>query len=100
MRKEVNSHREGHHDRHSKPQEARENGEVERGGGYRGREGREVSRVRRLEAGCIARESGSTKSHKGRGAPPFKSYLGVRSGRGLGCRGTVRRSVRGRWVVP
>ena len=38
------------------------------GGGYRGREEGEVSRVRRLEAGCIGRESGGTKSHKGRGA--------------------------------
>ena len=77
------------------------NGEVERGGGgYRGREEGEVSRVRRLEAGCIARESGGTKSHKGRGAPCYKPILGVRSGRGLGCRETVRRSVRGRWMVP
>ena len=51
--------------RHSKPEEARENAEVERGGGYRGREEGEVSRVRRLEAGCIARESGGTKATRG-----------------------------------
>ena len=75
------------------------NGEVERGRGYGGGRGK-VSRVRRLEAGCRARESGGTKSHKGRGAPCYKPILGVRSGRGLGCRETVRRSVRGRWVVP
>ena len=81
--------------RHSKPEEAREKGR-----GYRGREEGEVSRVRRLEAGWIARESGGTKSHKGRGAPCYKPILGVRSGRGLGCRGTVRRSVRGRWAIP
>ena len=59
--------------RHSKPEEAREKREVERGGGYRGREGGEVSRVKRLEAGYIARESGGIKSHKGRGAPCYKS---------------------------
>ena len=76
------------------------NGEVERGGGYRGREEGEVSRVRRFGAGCIARESGGTKSHKGRGAPCYKPILGVRSGRGLGCRETVRRSVRERWMIP
>ena len=63
------------------------------GGGRRGREEGEVNRVRRLEAGWIARESGGTKSHKGRRAPSYKPILGVRSGRGLGCRGTVRRSV-------
>ena len=66
------------------------NGEVERGRGYGGREEGEVSRVRRLEAGCRAR----------RGTPCYKPILGVRSERGLGCRETVRRSVRGRWVVP
>ena len=76
------------------------NGEVERGRGYGGREEGEVSRLRRLEAGCRARESGGTKSHKGRGTPCYKPILGVRSERGLGCRETVRRSVRGRWVVP
>ena len=76
------------------------NEEVERGGGYRGMEEGEVSRVRRLEAGCTARESGGTKGHKGREAPCYKPILGVRSGRGLGCRETVRRSVRGRWMVP
>ena len=81
--------------RHSKPEEVRENGR-----GYRGREEGEVSRVRRLEAGWIARESGGTKSHEGRGTPCYKPILGVRSGRGLSCRGTVRRSARGRWVVP
>ena len=86
--------------RHSKPEEARENGEVEREGGYRGLEEGGVSGVRRVETGCIARESGCTKSHKRRGAPCYKPILGVRSGRGLGCRGTVRRSVRGRWVIP
>ena len=86
--------------RHSKPEKAREKREGRTGGGYGGREEGEVSRVRRLEAGCIARESGGTKSHKGRGAPCYKPILGVRSGRGLGCRETVRRSVRGRWVVP
>ena len=81
--------------RHSKPEEGREKGR-----GYRGREEGEVSRVRRLKAGWITRESGGTKSHKERGAPCYKPILGVRSGRGLGCRGIVRRSVRGRWVVP
>ena len=81
--------------RHSKPEEAREKGRR-----YRGREEGEASRVRRLEAGWIARESGCTKSHKERGAPCYKPILGVRSERGLGCRGIVRRSVRGRWVVP
>ena len=75
--------------RHSKPnKEAREKAR-----GYRGREEGEISRVRRLEAGWIAHESGSTKSHKGRGALSHEPILGVRSGRGLGCRGTVRRSV-------
>ena len=83
--------------RHSKPEEAREKREGRTGGGgYRGREEGEVSRVRRLEVGCIARASGGPKSHKGRGAPCYKPILGVRSGRGLGCRKTVRRSVRGR----
>ena len=86
--------------RHSKPEEARENGEVGRGGGYTGREEEEVRRVRHLEAGCITRESGGTRSHKGGGAPCYKPILGVRSGRSLGCRETVRRSVLGRWVVP
>ena len=59
-----------------------------------------VSRVRLLEAGWIAREFGGTKSHKGHGAPCYKLLLGVRPGRGLDDRETVRRSVRGRWVVP
>ena len=87
--------------RHSKPEEARESGEeVERGGGYGGREEGVVSRVRLLEASWIAREFGGTKSHKEHGAPCYKLLLGVRSGRGLGCQETVRRSVRGRWVVP
>ena len=80
--------------RHSKPEEAREKGR-----GDRGREKGEVSRVRCLEAGWIARESRGTKSHKGREEPSYKPILGVRSERGLGFRGTVRRSVRGRWVV-
>ena len=56
--------------RHSKPEEAGEKRGGRTGGGATGggREEGEVSRVRRLEAGCIARESGGTKSHKGRGA--------------------------------
>ena len=81
--------------RHSKPKEAKGKGR-----GFRGREEGEVSRVRRLEAGWIARESGGTKSHIGGGSPYYKPILGIRSGRGLGYRGTVRRKVRGRWVVP
>ena len=55
--------------RHSKPEEARQNEEVERGGGYGGREEGVVSRVRLLEAGWIAREFGGTKSHNGHAAP-------------------------------
>ena len=86
--------------RHSKPEEARETGEVERGGDYRGREEGVVRRVRLLELGWIVREFGGTKKHKGRGAPCYELLLRVRSRRGLGCRATVRRSVRGRWVVP
>ena len=58
-----------------------------------------VRRVRLLEAGWIAREFGGTKSHKGQGAPFSKLLLGVRSGRGLGYREIVRRSVQVRWVV-
>ena len=80
---------------HSKPEEAREKGRR-----YRGREEGEVSRVRRLEAGWTAREFGGIKNHRERGTPCYKPFLGVRSGRGLGCRGTLRRSVRRRWVVP
>ena len=53
------------------------------------------SRVRRLEAGWSVGEFVDTRSHNGRGAPCYKPILGVRSGWGLGCRGTVRRSVRG-----
>ena len=45
------------------------------------------------------RKFGYTRSHKGRGAPCYKPILGVRSGPALSCRGTVRRSVRGRWVA-
>ena len=59
-----------------------------------------VSRVRLLGAGWIAREFEGTKSHKGHGGPCYKLLLGVRSGRGLGCRETLRRRVRGSWVVP
>ena len=80
--------------RHSKPEAAREKWR-----GYWGREEGEVSRVRRLEPGWIARESGGTKSHKGRRASCYKPILRVRSGRGLGCRGTVRRSGQGCWVI-
>ena len=53
----------------------------------------EVSRVRRLEAGWITREFGNTRSHKRSGTPCYKPILGVSSGRGLGCRGTVQRNV-------
>ena len=48
-----------------------------KGRDYRGREKGVVSRVRRLEAGWIAREFGGTKSHKGHGAPYYKWILGV-----------------------
>ena len=71
----------------------------EKGWGLQGEGGGGVGRVRRLEAGRSVREFVDTRSHKGRGAPYHKSILGVRSRRDLGCRGTVRRSVRGRWAV-
>ena len=48
-----------------------------KGRDYRGREKGVVSRVRRLEAGWIAREFGGTKSHEGHGAPYYKWILGV-----------------------
>ena len=70
-----------------------------KGGGYRGREEGGVSRVRCLEADWSTREFVDTRSHKGRGAPWYKPILGIRSGYGLGYRGTVRRSVLGRCVV-
>ena len=58
-----------------------------------------VNHVRRLEAGWCGRVFGGARSHRGRGAPYYRRILGGRSGQGLGCRGTVRRSVRGRWRV-
>ena len=65
-----------------------------KGGGCREKgEEEEVSRVRRLEAGWRTRGFGDTRSHKGRGTPCYKPILGVSSERGLGCRGTVQRSV-------
>ena len=67
--------------------------------GRGGRGGVAISHVRRFEAGWRAREFEDTRSHKEREAPCYYPILEVRSGRGLGCRGTVRRSVRGRRVV-
>ena len=58
-----------------------------------------VNHVRRLEAGWCGRVFGGTKSHRGRGAPYYRRVLGGQSRQGLGCRGIVRRSVRGRWRV-
>ena len=58
-----------------------------------------VNHVRRLEAGWCGRVFGGTMSHRGHGASYYRRILGGRSGQGLGCRGTVRRSVRGRWRV-
>ena len=58
--------------RHSKPEEAREKGRR-----YRGRDEGEVSRIRRLETGWSARGFGGTKSHRGRGTPCYKPFLGV-----------------------
>ena len=58
-----------------------------------------VNHVKRLEAGWCGRVFGGTKNHRGRGAPYYRRILGGRSGHGLGCRGTVRRSVRERWRV-
>ena len=58
--------------RHSKPEEA-----IEKGRRYREREEGEVSRARRLEAGWSAREFEGTKSHRGRGTPCYKPFLGV-----------------------
>ena len=55
-----------------------------------------VNHVRRLEAGWCGHVLGDTKSHRGRGAPYYRRILGGRLGQGLGCRETVRRSVRGR----
>ena len=57
--------------RHSKSEEAREKGRR-----YRGMEEGEVSSVRRLEAGWSACEFGGTKSHRGRGTPCYKPFLG------------------------
>ena len=71
----------------------------EKGWGLQGKGGGGVSRIRRLEAGWSIREFEYIRSHKGCGTPCCKPILGVRSGRGLGCRGTVQRSVRRRWVV-
>ena len=70
--------------RYSKPEEA-----IEKGRRYRGREEREVSRIRRFEIGWSTREFEGTKSHRGRGTPCYEPFLGVRSGGGLGCRGTL-----------
>ena len=58
-----------------------------------------VNRVGRLGAGKCGRVFGGTKSHRMRGAPYYRRIRESRSGQGLGCRGTVRRSVRGHWRV-
>ena len=58
-----------------------------------------VNHVRRLEAGWFGRVFGGTKNHRERRAPYYRRILGGQSRQGLGCRGTVRRSVRGRWRV-
>ena len=48
-----------------------------------------ASQVRRLEADWNGRVFEGTKSHRGRGVPCCKPIQGVRSGRILGCRGTL-----------
>ena len=74
----------------------------EEGGGLHGEAGRgalPISYVIRLEAGWGAHEFGDNRGNKGREAPCYKPILGVRLGRGLGCRGIIWRNVRSHWVV-
>ena len=56
-----------------------------------------ASQVRRLEVGCNGRVFEGTKSHRGCGVPS-KPIQGVRLGRVLGCRGTLRHNVQG-WLL-